>query len=119
MILCHTYLSPTHHIAVVLLGQVHTGFPRINKCHDFSWSRSLWGAATISIAGDTTVVLVAYLTGGYFLLSRKEDLGALDSFYLMAASMTTVRRIFSLPPPPRANPLAMISIRTLLITRVV
>ena len=42
---------------------------RLSGCHDFAWSRELWGLAAWSAARIVSWLLLAYLFLGYLLLA--------------------------------------------------
>jgi len=63
---------------------------RINKCHDFAWSRQLWADAAARIAMISAAFLAVNLALGYYFLSYKDGLRGVDCWYLLAETLTTV-----------------------------
>jgi hypothetical protein len=63
---------------------------RINECHDFAWSRDLWRAAATSTARVAMALIIIYLLVGFYCLARLDGMSVLDSWYFLAATLTTV-----------------------------
>jgi hypothetical protein len=63
---------------------------RLNKCHDFAWSRSLWAEAAETIAKVSMALVGIYLALGYYFLAYLDGRSAVDSWYLLSATLTTV-----------------------------
>jgi hypothetical protein len=63
---------------------------RLNKCHDFAWSRSLWAEAVETIAKVSMALVGIYLALGYYYLAYLDGRSAVDSWYLLSATLTTV-----------------------------
>jgi hypothetical protein len=63
---------------------------RINKCHDFAWSRALWLESSRRIGAISLLLFIFYLGLGFYFLGYKDGRSAVDSWYLLAASITTV-----------------------------
>ena len=72
------------------VGMQENGMVRINKCHDFAWSRTLWRKASLRIGMVSFLLFGVYLWLGYYFLGYKSGLSAVDSWYLLSATMTTV-----------------------------
>jgi hypothetical protein len=81
--------SPNAHCIAFLQASKGT-FLRINKCHDFAWSRQLWADAARKIAIISTVLLVCYAALGFYFLAYQGGLRGIDCWYLLAETLTTV-----------------------------
>jgi len=62
---------------------------RINQCHDFAWSRSLWKDAATQIGRVCFVLVIAYLICATSL-AASDGLGVIDMFYFISATTTTI-----------------------------
>ena len=69
---------------------------KLNECHDFAWSRSLWRNASREAARTILKLLCAYLFLGFWLMAYYDpsiangNWLALDGWYFLSATMTTV-----------------------------
>jgi hypothetical protein len=68
----------------------HVRYFRFNECHDFAWSRHLWGRAAIEVSKLAFVTWVMYLGLSFYTLTWLEGLRGVDSWYFLVATLTTV-----------------------------
>ena len=65
------------------------GKTRLNECHSFKWSRTLWREASVFITKVTSILLVMYLAiacyGCYI-----DGLRGVDIPYFITTTLTTV-----------------------------
>jgi hypothetical protein len=73
--------------AVIVKG----GMTRVNQCHTFAWSRTLWAKAAKDMAINTSVLLVLYLALVSWCMYL-DGLRGIDIPYFLACTLTTVRR---------------------------
>lgn len=64
---------------------------RVNQCHTFAWSRTLWAKAAKDMAINTSVLLVLYLALVSWCMYL-DGLRGIDIPYFLACTLTTVRR---------------------------
>lgn len=65
------------------------GHARINQCHDFVWSRSLWKDAASHMAKVCVAFIVVYMAAAVFLAQR-DGLEGIDIYYFISTTMTTI-----------------------------
>jgi hypothetical protein len=63
---------------------------RLDNCHDFKWSGTLWAEAANHTAKLSALLFAAWVLMSWGLLGYNQGLGVLDSMYLLAATITTV-----------------------------
>jgi len=63
---------------------------RLDNCHDFKWSGTLWAEAANHTAKLSALLFAAWVLISWGLLGHNQGLGVLDSMYLLAATITTV-----------------------------
>jgi hypothetical protein len=71
---------------------------RLNKCHDFAWSRTLWAEAARTCFKVSCLVTGLYLFFFWFILGYMDGLSGVDPWYLMSATITTVSVCVVLAP---------------------
>jgi len=55
-------------------------YVKLNACHDFAWSRSLWKEAATSTGRLAFGLVVVYMVLAYFLLARLDDVNGIEAW---------------------------------------
>jgi len=62
---------------------------RINLCHDFAWSRSLWKKAAGRMARACIAFIVVYFIVAV-ILAQQDGLEGIDVYYFIVMTITTI-----------------------------